>query len=140
MLTEGQNMTLFVPSEQAIGNLNKDDRDYWLAVSNLPSLVKSHMVSGFFALAELRSSPSPELVSLLKKTLPVSWTNETTRVAGAKIVSGDIVAKNGFIHLIDTASVKKTLKNAVESSYCYVVEMIDWCFFARFSSLIVRFT
>uniref|UniRef100_A0AAY5EJ47 Stabilin 2 n=1 Tax=Electrophorus electricus TaxID=8005 RepID=A0AAY5EJ47_ELEEL len=102
MLTEGQNMTLFVPSEQAIGTLSKEDQDYWLAVSNLPSLVKSHMVSGFFALAELRSSPSPELVSLLKKTLPVSWTNETTRVAGAKIVSGDIVAKNGFIHLIDT--------------------------------------
>uniref|UniRef100_A0AAY5EEJ8 Stabilin 2 n=1 Tax=Electrophorus electricus TaxID=8005 RepID=A0AAY5EEJ8_ELEEL len=70
----------------------------WLTVS----FRLSHMVSGFFALAELRSSPSQELVSLLKKTLPVSWTNETTRVAGAKTVSGNIVAKNGFIHLIDT--------------------------------------
>ncbi|XP_076861229.1 stabilin-2-like isoform X2 [Brachyhypopomus gauderio] len=102
LLSEAQNMTLFVPSEQAIGNLSKDDQKFWLATSNLPSLVKSHMVSGLYGLDELRSSPSPQLVSLLKRTLPVSWTNETTRVAGATIVSGDIVAKNGFIHLIDT--------------------------------------
>uniref|UniRef100_A0A8B9K9U2 Stabilin 2 n=1 Tax=Astyanax mexicanus TaxID=7994 RepID=A0A8B9K9U2_ASTMX len=102
LVSDSQNMTLFVPSAQAIGNLSKDDQDFWLSSGNLPSLLKNHIVSGLFSLSDLRSSPSPQLVSLLKRTLPVSWTNETTRVAGSTIVSGDMVAKNGFIHLIDT--------------------------------------
>ncbi|XP_066523931.1 stabilin-2 [Hoplias malabaricus] len=101
LLSQPQNMTLFVPSTQAISHISKEDQDFWLSSSNLPSLVKSHIVSGVFGLSEICGSPSPQLVSLLKRTLPVSCTNETTTVAGATILSGDIITKNGLIHLID---------------------------------------
>ncbi|XP_051746711.1 stabilin-2 isoform X3 [Ctenopharyngodon idella] len=101
LLSKAENFTLFVPLAQAIGKLNKDDKDFWMTRSNLPSLVKNHIVSGIFALGDLCTSPSPRLVSLLKKTLPVSSTNETTIVAGGKITFGDMAAKNGVIHLID---------------------------------------
>ncbi|XP_017567677.1 stabilin-2 isoform X2 [Pygocentrus nattereri] len=105
LLSETHNLTLFVPSAQAISNLSKEDQDFWLSSSNLPSLVKSHIVSGLFGLSDLRSSPSPQITSLLKRTLPVSWTNETTTVAGAAVLSGDMLAKNGLIHLINTVLV-----------------------------------
>ncbi|ROI15334.1 Stabilin-2 [Anabarilius grahami] len=101
LLSEAENFTLFVPSVQAIEKLNKDDKDFWMTRSNLPSLVKNHIVSGIFDLGDLCTSPSSRLVSLLKRTLPVSSTNETTIVAGGKITFGDMAAKNGVIHLID---------------------------------------
>ncbi|XP_053506197.1 stabilin-2 [Ictalurus furcatus] len=101
MMFERQNITLFVPSLSAINAMSKDDQDFWLSSSNIRSLVMGHVVSGLYRLSDLRSSPSPQLVSDLRGTLPVSWTNETTMVARATITSGDIVAKNGFIHLID---------------------------------------
>lgn len=37
---------------------------------------RNHIVSGIFALGDLCTTPSPRLVSLLKRTLPVSSTNE----------------------------------------------------------------
>ncbi len=37
---------------------------------------RSHIVSGLYALSDLRASPSPRLVSLLKRTLPVYSTND----------------------------------------------------------------
>ncbi|XP_062863681.1 stabilin-2 [Trichomycterus rosablanca] len=101
MLFEAQNMTLFVPSAQAINDMSKEDQDFWLSSSNLPSLVMSHIVNGLYGLTDMRSFPSPKLVSLLGRTLPVSWTNATTTVAGAAILSGNMLAKNGLIHLID---------------------------------------
>ncbi|XP_077090778.1 stabilin-2 isoform X1 [Siphateles boraxobius] len=101
LLSKAENFTLFVPSAQATEKLNKEDKDFWMTRSNLPSLVKNHMVSGIFALNDLRSSPSPRLISLLKRTLPVYTTNDTTNVAEGNITFGDMAAKNGVIHLID---------------------------------------
>lgn len=40
LLSETENMTLFVPSAEAISNLSQEDKDFWLSSSNLPSLVK----------------------------------------------------------------------------------------------------
>ncbi|XP_051974737.1 stabilin-2 [Xyrauchen texanus] len=102
LLSEAENFTLFVPSVQAIEKMSKEDKDFWVSRSNLPSLIKSHVVSGIFGMADLRTSPSPRLVSLLKRTLPVYSTNDTTIVAGGKVIYGDMAAKNGVIHLIDT--------------------------------------
>lgn len=37
---------------------------------------RGHLVPGLYRLTDLRRSPSPRLVSVLRGTLPVSWTNE----------------------------------------------------------------
>ncbi|GAA6102753.1 stabilin-2 [Tachysurus ichikawai] len=101
MMYEKQNITLFVPSLPAINNMSRDDQDFWLSRSNIQSLVMGHVVPGLYRLSDLHSLPSKQLDSLLRGRFPVSWTNETTKVAGATITLGDIVAKNGLIHLID---------------------------------------
>uniref|UniRef100_A0A9J7XAB9 Stabilin 2 n=1 Tax=Cyprinus carpio carpio TaxID=630221 RepID=A0A9J7XAB9_CYPCA len=101
LLSETENYTLFIPSAQATEKLSQEDKDFWMTRSNLPSLVKSHIVSGLYTVSDLRASPSPRLVSLLKRTLPVYSTNDTAVVAGGKITIGDMAAKNGVIHFID---------------------------------------
>ncbi|XP_016412871.1 stabilin-2-like [Sinocyclocheilus rhinocerous] len=101
LLSETENYTLFVPSAQATEKLSQEDKDFWMTRSNLPSLIKSHIVYGLYALSDLRASPSPRLLSVLKRTLPVYSTNDTTIVAGGKITYGDMAAKNGVIHFID---------------------------------------
>ncbi|KAK3544692.1 hypothetical protein QTP86_026093 [Hemibagrus guttatus] len=105
MMYEKENITLFVPSLPAINDMSKDDQDFWLSSSNIQSLVMAHVVPGLYRLSDLRNSPSSQLVSLLRGVFPVKWTNETTMVAGATVTLGDIVTKNGLIHLIDKASV-----------------------------------
>ncbi|XP_030633246.1 stabilin-2 [Chanos chanos] len=105
MLAETENITVFVPSAQAIERMTREDKDFWLSSSNLPSLVRCHIVAGVFSLTDLRASSTLQLTSFLKKTLPVFWKNETTTVGGATIISADIVAKNGLIHVIDTVLV-----------------------------------
>lgn len=37
---------------------------------------RAHVVPGVYRLSDLRISPSPQLISLLRGRLPVSWTNE----------------------------------------------------------------
>uniref|UniRef100_A0A8C2IG73 Stabilin 2 n=1 Tax=Cyprinus carpio TaxID=7962 RepID=A0A8C2IG73_CYPCA len=101
LISETENYTLFVPSAQATEKLSQEDKDFWMTRSNLPSLIKNHIVNGLYALSDLRASPSPRLLSLLKRTLPVYSTNDTTIVAGGKITYGDMAAKNGVIHFID---------------------------------------
>ncbi|TSK13306.1 Stabilin-2 [Bagarius yarrelli] len=105
MMHEKENITLFVPSLSAIMTMSKDDQHFWLSSSNIQSLVMGHVVPGHYRLSDLRSSTSPQLVSFLRGMLPVSWTNETTTIGGATVTLGDIVTKNGLIHLIDKASV-----------------------------------
>lgn len=39
MMYEKQNITLFVPSLQAISDMSKEDQDFWLSSSNTHSLV-----------------------------------------------------------------------------------------------------
>ncbi|XP_056603572.1 stabilin-2 isoform X1 [Triplophysa dalaica] len=107
LLSEVENCTLFIPSPQAIEKMSKDDKDFWLSRSNLPSLIKNHIIPGIFRLTDLRTNPSPQLASLLKRTLQVSSTNDSTFVAGGKVIYGDMVAQNGVIHLIDTVLISE---------------------------------
>ncbi|KAG7454371.1 hypothetical protein MATL_G00259010 [Megalops atlanticus] len=107
MLSVTKNITLFLPSKSAVAKMPKGDKDFWtLRKSNLISLVKYHMVRGIYQLADLRAGPSSlQLTSFLKASLPVSKTNVTTIVGGARITSSDIAAINGVVHVIDTVLV-----------------------------------
>lgn len=56
---------------------NSFDYDY-IVIGQLTVFLphRSHIVSGLYALSDLCTSPSPRLVSLLKRTLPVYSTND----------------------------------------------------------------
>ncbi|CAJ1054448.1 LOW QUALITY PROTEIN: stabilin-2-like [Xyrichtys novacula] len=94
-----QNLTLFVPSSEAVSKMSTEDIDFWTKKGNLQSLIRNHMISGVYSLSDLSSISS--LSSLLKSTLPVSTANELTTVGGATITTPNIAATNGLIHLIN---------------------------------------
>ncbi|XP_041935625.1 stabilin-2 [Alosa sapidissima] len=99
-LSETADITVFVPNAEAVQKMSKEDRDFWLSSDNLPSLVRSHIVQGLYPLKDLRMS-GVELTGLIKRPLPITWTNETTTVGGAILISPDMPATNGLIYMID---------------------------------------
>ncbi|XP_034530059.1 stabilin-2 [Notolabrus celidotus] len=94
-----QNLTLLVPSSEAVSKMSSEDRDFWTMKGNLPSLIRNHMIAGVYPLSNLGSLSS--VTSHLKTTLPVSTTNELTAVGGATITTSNIACTNGLIHIID---------------------------------------
>ncbi|XP_078127855.1 stabilin-2 [Sander vitreus] len=94
-----QNVTLLAPSSAAVAMMSSEDRSFWTAAGNLPSLVRNHIIPGIFPLSSLSSTSS--LTCLLKTTLPVSTTNQLTAVGGATITTSNVAATNGLIHVID---------------------------------------
>ncbi|XP_036005270.1 stabilin-2 [Fundulus heteroclitus] len=94
-----QNLTLLVPTSAAIAQMSSEDRSFWTAKGNLPSLIRNHVVPGIFSLSTLRNVSS--VTSLLSSTLPVSASQEMTSVGGATIMSSDGAATNGLIHVIN---------------------------------------
>uniref|UniRef100_W5NCW4 Stabilin 2 n=1 Tax=Lepisosteus oculatus TaxID=7918 RepID=W5NCW4_LEPOC len=102
MLSEGPNVTLLVPSTRAVEKMAKEDKDFWLMQKNLPSFVKFHITQGINQLIDLRNTTSGLLPTALGKTsLRVSNINETVIINGGMIISPNIAATNGIIHLID---------------------------------------
>ncbi|XP_061571016.1 stabilin-2 isoform X2 [Cololabis saira] len=98
-----QNISLLVPTTAAVARMSLADRSFWTTKGNLPSLVRNHVIPGNFPLSVLSGATS--VTSLLPTTLPVATRDEVTSVGGATIVTADVAATNGLIHLIDTVLV-----------------------------------
>ncbi|XP_041833045.1 stabilin-2 [Melanotaenia boesemani] len=94
-----QNITFMVPTSAAVGKMSSEDKNFWTTTGNLPSLIRNHMISGNFPLSKLKDMSS--VTSLLSTVLPVSTTSEVTSVGRATIITSNIAATNGLIHLID---------------------------------------
>ncbi|XP_076025570.1 LOW QUALITY PROTEIN: stabilin-2 [Genypterus blacodes] len=94
-----QNVTLLVPSADAIAQMSAEDKTFWTTKGNLPSIVRNHLIQGSYPLSVLRTVSS--VTSLLKTTFPVSTTNESTVIGGATSIRPNIAATNGLIHIID---------------------------------------
>ncbi|KAM8740220.1 stabilin-2 isoform 1-T1 [Acanthopagrus schlegelii] len=94
-----QNLTVLVPSSAAVAQMSPEDKYFWTMKGNLPSLIRNHMIQGYYPVSSLSNTSS--LTSLLKTTLPVSTTNEKTAVGGATITTPNVAATNGLIHIID---------------------------------------
>lgn len=94
-----QNITLLVPSSDAISKMSADDKTFWTMKGNLPSLIKNHIISGIYGSSELSKVSS--ITSLLSTTLSVSTSSGGLTVAGATITTSDLAATNGLIHMID---------------------------------------
>ncbi|KAM4614943.1 LOW QUALITY PROTEIN: stabilin-2 [Polymixia lowei] len=97
-----QNITLLVPTSSAVDKMTDDDKKFWTTKGNLPSIIRNHIILGNYPLSTLRNtSSSAQVTSLLKTTLPVSTTNESTVIGGATITTANVAATNGLIHIID---------------------------------------
>ncbi|XP_077355725.1 stabilin-2 [Festucalex cinctus] len=95
-----QQMTLLLPSSAAVAKMSSDDKTFWTSKSNLPSLIRNHMISSVYLLSSLRNIST--LTSLLNSPLPVSTNHERTSVGGAVITTPDLAASDGVIHVVDS--------------------------------------
>uniref|UniRef100_A0A8C0ATL5 Stabilin 1 n=1 Tax=Buteo japonicus TaxID=224669 RepID=A0A8C0ATL5_9AVES len=64
----GTNVTVLVPSEAAIKNLSKTEKDFWLTPYMLPFLVRAHFIEGVFTSEKLKKYDKPELPTLNPQT------------------------------------------------------------------------
>uniref|UniRef100_A0A8B9CVC7 Stabilin 1 n=1 Tax=Anser brachyrhynchus TaxID=132585 RepID=A0A8B9CVC7_9AVES len=97
----GTNVTVLVPSEEAINSLNKSEKDFWLTPSMLPFLVRAHFLEGVFTGEKLKKYDKPELPTLNPQTRwQINTKSGVLTIQNASIVVSDIPASNGIIHIL----------------------------------------
>jgi uncharacterized surface protein with fasciclin (FAS1) repeats len=98
-LVDGGPYTVFAPSDEAFAKLPDGAVDSLLASpETLANVLTYHVVPGRMTAAEVATRRWAPTVQ--GEDLPVSY-NGAIHVDGARVVSGDIEATNGLIHVID---------------------------------------
>jgi uncharacterized surface protein with fasciclin (FAS1) repeats len=91
--------TVFAPSDEAFARLPEGAVQSLLATPDtLADVVNYHLVPGRITAADIASRISAE--TLQGEDLAIS-NNGAIRIDGARLVSGDVKASNGVIHIID---------------------------------------
>lgn len=91
--------TVFAPSDEAFAKLPPGAVESLLAAPDtLAEIVNYHLVPGRMTAADISGRRSAE--TLQGEDLVISH-NGAVRIDGARLVSGDIEASNGVIHIID---------------------------------------
>lgn len=96
-------LTVFAPTDQAFAKLPAGTLDSLLKPENrdkLTNILKLHVVSGRVYSSDAVEAGEAE--TLAGKTLPISTDGGEARVGEAKLLSTDIDASNGVIHVIDS--------------------------------------
>uniref|UniRef100_A0A663LQ53 Stabilin 2 n=1 Tax=Athene cunicularia TaxID=194338 RepID=A0A663LQ53_ATHCN len=103
VLSTTSNLTVLVPSLQAIENMDEDEKAFWMSKSNIPTLLKYHVLTGAYSFADFQNLSSSDMLatSLQSNFLHLSKENGNVTLEGAHIVAGDIASTNGIIHVID---------------------------------------
>ncbi|KAH0516419.1 Stabilin-2 [Microtus ochrogaster] len=120
MLSATPNLTVLVPSRQAIEDMDKNERTFWLSRNNIPALIKYHTVRGTYGGADLQNLSSSDMLatSLQGSFLRLDKADGNITIEGASIVDGDNAATNGVIHVINK---QYNLASAIEAADAYTV-------------------
>lgn len=103
MLSATSNLTVLVPSQQAIEDMDQDQKAFWLSPDNIPALIKYHTLLGTYGVVDLQTLSSSDMLetSLQGSFLHLDKAGENITIEGASIVDGDNAATNGVIHIIN---------------------------------------
>jgi uncharacterized surface protein with fasciclin (FAS1) repeats len=97
--------TLFAPSDDAFAKLPKGTVEGLLNdLPKLKSILTYHVVAGKVTAAEVMKMTSAKTVQ--GQTVSIQ-TNGGVKINGAKVVTADVQADNGIIHVIDTVILPK---------------------------------
>ncbi|KFO30281.1 Stabilin-2 [Fukomys damarensis] len=120
LLSSLSKLTILVPSREAIEDMDRDEKNFWLSRPNLPVLIKYHMVLGTYGLADLQDLTSSDMLatSLPGGFVHLGKADRNVTVGGASIIDGDNVATNGVIHIIDK---HYDLASVIEDADTYTV-------------------
>ena len=107
--------TVFAPSDEAFAKIPADALNALLANQDLLTAVLTyHVVPGRVAASEVVGLTSAPTVN--GKTLSISVVNGTVKVDGANVVSTDIEAGNGIIHVIDDVLTPQPILDLVQTA------------------------
>jgi len=94
--------TVFAPTDEAFAKLGKDAIADLLKPENkakLAGILKHHVVAGKVLAADAKKLK--EAKTIAGTTLGLRMDGDALRVGGAKVLSADIAASNGVIHVVD---------------------------------------
>lgn len=104
--------TVFAPTNRAVLSLDEIALDDLSDIASLDQLLRTHVVAGAATAADLE--PGSTLTTLQGEVLDVTVGDDgSVVVGGARLVSTDIVANNGVVHLVDAVLLPGTLRTEV---------------------------
>ncbi|XP_028736155.1 stabilin-2 isoform X1 [Peromyscus leucopus] len=132
MLSATSNLTVLVPSQQAIEDMDKNEKTFWLSRNNIPALIKYHTLLGTYGVADLQilSSSAMLATSLQGSFLHLDKAAGNITIEGASIVDGDNVATNGVIHVINKVLIpQRSLTGSLPNLLTRLDQMPDYSIF-----------
>ncbi len=104
--------TVFAPTNRAMLDLDVIALDDLTDIASLDQLLRTHVVAGAVTVADLQ--PGSSLTSLQGEVLDITAGDSGgVEVAGAALVTTDIVATNGVVHIVDLVLLPGTLRTEV---------------------------
>ncbi|XP_051028895.1 stabilin-2 [Acomys russatus] len=132
MLSATSNLTVLVPSQQAIEGMDQNEKAFWLSGNNIPALIKHHTLQGTYGVADLQTLASSRLLAtfLQGSFLHLDKADGNITIEGASIVDGDNAATNGVIHIINKVLVpKRGLTGSLPNLLTRLDQMPDYSIF-----------
>ncbi|XP_043934440.1 stabilin-1 [Protopterus annectens] len=96
------NVTALVPTNDAIGQLSKNQTDLWLKPYMLPFLIRAHFLQNAFTVEQLKQYGGQELPTLNPSTKwQISNNNGAVAIQNANVLTSDVPAVNGIILIVN---------------------------------------
>jgi uncharacterized surface protein with fasciclin (FAS1) repeats len=114
-LAETPNLTVFAPTNQAFKNAGFKDEAAVSAAdkATLVAILQYHVLGSKVASADIKTADNQELTTLGKAIAFLTKNTSGVSINGAKVVTADVAADNGVIHVIDAVLLPPS-KNIVE--------------------------
>ncbi|CAH7321829.1 stabilin-2 [Phodopus roborovskii] len=132
LLSATSNLTVFVPSQQAIEDMDQNEKTFWLSWNNIPTLIKYHTLLGTYGIADLQILSSSDMLatSLQGSFLHLDKGDGNITIEGASIVDGDNAATNGVIHVINKVLIpQRSLTGSLPNLLTRLDQMPDYSVF-----------
>ena len=104
-LANGGPFTVFAPTDEAFAKLPKGTVESLLKPENkekLVAILKNHVVAGTVMAAQAVELTEAKTIGETKLTLSYDKKSKVLSVGDAKVVTADVVAGNGVIHVVDS--------------------------------------
>ncbi|XP_037641895.1 stabilin-1 [Sebastes umbrosus] len=97
-----ENVTLLVPSREAMRNMTSDQRSFWTTRHRLPHFLRAHFLQGIYSVEDLEGLVGSRLPTLNPNTYwEISNISGVLHIGNASILTPNLPAINGYIHIID---------------------------------------
>ncbi|XP_035517937.1 stabilin-1 [Morone saxatilis] len=96
------NLTVLVPSREAMRNISSAEDAFWTSRHNLPYFLRAHYLQGIYSIEDLDKLVGSKLPTMNAPTFwEISNHSGVIRIGNASILTHNQPALNGYIHVID---------------------------------------